>query len=249
MCRLRNGAMIAALLALAISFVPLQTPLHAAVAFVAGQETTCTGSTPTCTFPSAMGASDVVLVARMTSAATNDTPGGTTNAFVTLHDEVLTTFHVYVWCVRGDGSDTNFTITNSGAGGGVVAAAEFSGADLSCTEDGTSTGRIVASTSATHGSTAITTTQTGSLVFGLIRCSTTCNADWTHTGSTTGVPASDTEIASVALGGYQVAGAAGSYTLQWNPSTSEASEIVAAAVKEASAASCPKTLALLGVGC
>lgn len=201
------------------------------------------------TFGGAWGASNHVVAAVTINAGGAQTVDltGISVTEVVLHERIHTggNLHGYIFCFAGDGTDTSFTATTSGSAAASVAAVEISGG--SCTEDGTSQHEEDATTPY-ELTTDITTTQSGSFLIALIQSDSV--ADYTVTGGGTSLPAGSAEIGSVALGQYQIAGAAGAYDATYTSAANETSLLTAAAVQAAGggAASGAPRLLLLGVG-
>jgi hypothetical protein len=133
-----------------------------------------------------------------------------------------------------------------------VAAAEFSGVDCSgLGEDGTSVSVAdnqgdIDLGQAYNLSPAITLAA-GSLLFGMIHSSS--GANYSGSGSTISIPTAGTEINTVALGGYLIAGAGAAYDLPFVSDDNENSHLMAAGIKASAGAVNPCTRSLLGVGC
>ena len=218
-------------------------PARAAIAFV--QQTTCFGNDATCTFGSAMGASNHILVAAVLNTQVDTgSVTGVTNGVTTLvgpTDDAGTGFRGYVFCFQGDGSDTAFVLTTSASAVARVAAAEVSGA--TCTVDGTGSD---VSDGTTH-QVAVTTTVDGAFCAALVQSNST--ADFTAAGSTTPMPADNTEINTIAQGGYTTVATAGAGALDWNSAASETILAIGACVQPAAVAGGnAKALLLMGVG-
>lgn len=235
------------LLALVLGLlVLLHVPLSAAIAVV--QVQTGSANDVVITFGSAWGASNHVLVAVIVNSGTQTVDlTGITPTETVLHSQADVGLGLtgYVFCFPGDGADTSFTATTSGSGSARVAAIEISGG--TCTEDGTSSGNTDTA-SPYELATDITTTQSGSILIGIIH--STSVADFTVSGSGTSVPADGTDIGTVALGQYLIAGAAGAYDTTFTSAAAESTLQVAAAVQAAGGAAPakPKGLLTFGVG-
>jgi hypothetical protein len=240
------------LLALALSLLLVPLPAARApfaVAFV--RETTCSGNDSTCTFASAPAVGNCVAVA----VEINDTaqtldltgvPGAATETVMHGPGDA-NNLRSYGYTFPGDGSDTTFVATTSGNAVARVAAAEFSGLDCSSGgEDGTSVS-LADNVSPYNLSPTITTSAAGSLIFGMVHGTGAMN--FSGSGSTITIPSDGTEINTIALGGYYIAGAAAAgYDLPFTSSNIN-THLMAFAVKASVGGVNPCTRALLGVGC
>jgi hypothetical protein len=241
---------------LTLAFAVLLVPMPAArgffaVALVSGQDITCTGNDATCTFPSPPSASNCVVVASIindTSQTLDLTgvPGGATETVIHGPDN-QNSLRGYIYTFPGDGSDATFVTTTSSTAAARTAAAEFSGLDCSGSgEDGTSVS-VADNVSPYNLSPTITTTASGSLLFGLAH--STSAGDFSASGSTTSIPSDGTEINTVALGGYIILGAAAAYDLPFTSAAAENTHLMAAAIKaSAGGGATPSLRMLLGIG-
>lgn len=204
-------------------------PAQAAIAVVQ-TASTFGNNNPVLTFGSAMGASNHILVAATVgSTAVSVDLTGITATETVLHGPVNHgTSRVYAWCFQGDGSDT--TVTLGGAGANIRAIGiEISGG--SCTEDGTSSSNSVASTTS-HALTTDVTLAAGSILFGIVTA-TDANADFTAGAGVTSVPAGNTEIESISLGGYRIEASGAAYDLPFTSTVNRDTIMVGAAVQAA----------------
>lgn len=195
---------------------------------------------------SAMGASNHVLVAMIVNnnSSTPTITGVTTTVTTLIGPSDIGSLRGYVWCFPGDGSDTSFTVDGPGGVSESVAAVEISGG--SCDPDGAFANAAADAASPYNLTTPITTSQSGSFIIGIAH--STSPSDYSASGSTTSIPADGTDIGGISLGGYVIAGAAGSYDLPFTSAAGETTSLLAAAVKAAGGSSAPKRFLTLGIG-
>ncbi len=247
----QEGRIVLALVLL----LALASPAQAAIAFV--QRAVCSGNDCTGTFPTGWTSGNVVLVASAVfgQADTFDVQG--ISATETVIGDIVNIgtvhgLHFRCFVVAGaDIGDTNFIATTSGTASQQLAAIEVSGA--TCTEDGADTANT--DTASPYPlTTDITTTATGSILFGIIASGTASNftADTGTTGvgvsgETADIPVGDNT--GFALGGFQIAGVAGAYEISFTSAASENTTMGAFAVLAAAeAGGGSRNLMLLGVG-
>lgn len=209
------------------------------------QEATANGNDATMTFGSAWGASNHVLVAvwQGDQVSTEDLTGISVTETVIAGPVDLSGLRGYLFCFAGDGSDNTVVITTSGSATVRAAGIEVSGA--TCTEDGSEQSNT--DTASPYPlTTDVTTTQDGSILFGIVRSNTA--ADFTASTATTSIPADGTDINGEALGGYQITTTAGAYELVFTSAAPETTVLLVGAVKAAAVVATKPQRLLLGVG-
>ena len=203
-----------------LPYAPWLASVRAAAAYV--QETTCAGNDVTCTFAAAPLATNIVLVALRLGdeAQTIDITGWPNAETVSLGpvDSSTGTARGYLFCMVGDGLDTTFVATSSGAATPRVAAVEVSGiwttcttalddaevaADFDCQGSGTTAHSLA---------TVLTTSAAGDFIWAYVLSSNTAN--FTAGSGYTSVPSGNGEINSNAQAEWKVAGASGSAALR-----------------------------------
>lgn len=212
-------------------------PSEAAWALVGGAQTQqSSGDDQTITFGVAPSASNKVLVA---AAMGNETQtisltgwAGTITTTIGPLDSAGFTIRAYLFCLTPDGADTTFVVTTSGAATAQAVAAEFTGG--SCTQDGsTSSNDITGATPGTEEyvlTTDITTTNAGSMLFGIVFSTTAANfapgTNMTQLGTDT--PAGAVE--------YRILVSTGTYDTPYSSAANESAMLLSAAFQPAAAA-------------
>lgn len=232
-------------LALCLLLVPVpEARLPFAIAVV--QTASGSGDEVAVTFSGAWGASNhvVAVVANNNDSSVTSITGVSTSITTLLVNTDVGVLGISAWCWPGDGSDTSFTASTTGGGVARVVAVEVSGAG--CDVDGTP-GSNADSTTPYNLSPLYTTTVDGALILGMAH--STSASDYAADTGTTAIPSDETDIGGVSLGGYRIAGAAGTYDLPFTSAVNETSILAAAAVKPAAAgATAPRGLLTLGIG-
>lgn len=233
---------------------PFQARLHAAISVV--QTVGCRGDNVICTWAATPSASNIIVAAAFIGSEANtlsiDDISATESTLIGPVNSAANSGRMYVFCWQADATDADFQLTSSAVNNGTAAAVELSGA--TCTADGTA--GVVDDTNGSPYAESVTTGVAGSFLIGLTHSTSVSN--FSASGSTTGIGDGQNNTTAdinggdnvgFGLGGYITCGAPGSCQLDWTSAAGEQDMMVAAAVQAAAAASCPKTLALLGVGC
>lgn len=111
------------------------SPVIAAPALVSAQQATALGDDQTLTLGSAVGASNHAYIFVGVAEGVTITITGTTMTWAEITGSPFSSAgfnrQINIWCAQGDGTDTTFTVTTSGANNAQSKIVEFSGA--SCT--------------------------------------------------------------------------------------------------------------------
>lgn len=201
----------------------------------------------TCTLPGAAGNGNIVVVVgslsveNQTLSITGWTGSTATVAGPLDHSNAGVDIRIYVFCLTGDGSDTAFVGTTSGAGAAFVFAQEFTGG--TCTQDG-STQTAEDTGSPYNLGTNVTVTNTNSLLVSMIRSTSAANFD--PDGSFVQV-GTDALAASME---YRILTSSGDFDTPWTSAMSETTLMVSLALQASGGggASGAIRLLLLGVG-
>jgi hypothetical protein len=212
-------------------------PSEAAWALVGGAQTQqSSGDDQTITFGVAPSASNKVLVAVAMGNKTQTIQiqgwGGSVTETTGQVSSVGFTISAYIFCLTPDGADNTFVVFTSGAATAQAVAAEFSGG--SCTQDGsTSSNDITGTSPGTEEyvlTTDITTTNAGSMLFGIVFSTTAANfapgTNMTQLGTDTAAGAVE----------YRILTVTGTYDTPYSAAANESAMLLSVALQPASTA-------------